>query len=223
MKLMNRTHRSSAKRGFTLVEMIGVLAIIAVLAVVIAPKVFSAIRSSRINGTLVSIDAYKTAAAEFVGKYGTLPVTTANNRLDDLFIAAGLIDERFSAKIGLQADVYATAGGTWARGATGVWAPTGGSSQASLSRIISLNRNANPPNTANGANYRLNGTTDMPTGARIVSAVLESVPEAEARELSERIDGQALSTAAGADALGKVVYNAPTGGVTDVYIYMMHQ
>ena len=220
---MNHTHRSTAKRGFTLVEMIGVLAIIAVLAVVIAPKVFSAIRSSRINGTLVSIDAYKTAAADFVGKYGSLPVTGNNSRLDDLFIASGLLDERFSAKIGLQADVYATAGAAWTRGANGAWAANGGSNQTALSRIISLNSNTNAPNTANGANYQLNGTTNIASGSRVVSAVIESVPEAEARELSERVDGQALSTTSGADAKGKVVYNTPNGGVVDVYIYMMHQ
>ncbi len=219
---MNRTH-PHAKRGFTLVEMIGVLAIIAVLAVVIAPKVFSAIRSSRINGTMVSIDAYKTAAAEFVGKYGTLPVTGNNSRFDDLLITAGLVDERFSAKIGLQADVYAVDGADWTRNANGTWTAANGADQRAISRIICRTSNTTVPNTAGGTNFRLDGTTNMSAGSRIVSAMIESVPEAEARELSERIDGPSLSTTAGADALGKVVYNTPGNGVTDVYVYMTHQ
>ncbi|MDQ8203043.1 type II secretion system protein [Pelagicoccus sp. SDUM812003] len=221
---MNKSLTAQRKRAFTLVEMIGVLAIIAVLAVVIAPKVFGAIRSSRINGTLVSIDTFKTAAAEFVGKYGTIPTTNNRSRLDDLFMEAGLVDERFSAKIGLQGDVYAQTGATWTRGTNGVWTANGGSNQTAVSRIICGVANANAPETAGGRNFRLDGTNNMASGARIISAWLEGVPEAEARELSERVDGEGLSTETGADGLGKVVYRAPNGnGLTDVYIYMMHQ
>lgn len=221
---MKQSHPTQSKRAFTLVEMIGVLAIIAVLAVVIAPKVFGAIRASRINGTLVSMETYKTAATDFVGKYGMLPTTNNNSRIDDLFIAAGLIDERFSAKIGQQADVYAKDGATWARGTNGNWSASGGANQTSASRIICNVSNTASPETASGRNFRLDGKTDVASGARVLSAMLESVPEAEARELSERVDGEGLSTTSGADSLGKVVYAAPgNNGLTDVYIYMMHQ
>lgn len=220
---MNSSLKSSAKKGFTLVEMIGVLAIIAVLAVVIAPKVFNAIRSSRVNGTLVTIDTFKTISADFVGQHGSFPVTNNNSRIDDLFIAAGLTDERFSSKIGLQADVYAIAGATWTRGTNGVWTAAGGSNQSSTSRIICRTSNTTTPNTAGGTNYQIDGSTNIKSGSRIISAMLESVPEAEARELSERVDGIGLSTATGADAKGKVVYNNPSNGLTDVYVYMMHQ
>ena len=220
---MEKSSTPHAKKGFTLVEMIGVLAIIAVLAVVIAPKVFNAIRSSRINGTLVSIDTFKTITTDFVGKYGTLPLTNNNSRIDDLFIEAGLSDERFSAKIGLQSDVYAIAGATWTRGANGAWTAAGGSSQTATSRIICRASNTTAPNTAGGSNFQLDGVKNLPSGARVVSAFLESVPEAEARELSQRLDGDALSTTTGADAKGKVVYNTPANGVADVYVYMIHQ
>ncbi len=214
---------SSVKKGFTLVEMIGVLAIIAVLAVVIAPKVFNAIRSSRVNSTLVSIDTFKTLSADFVGQHGSIPVTNNNSRIDDLFIDAGLSDERFAAKIGLQADIYANKGAKWTRGTNGAWTASGGSSQTSTSRIICRTSNTTSPKTAAGTNYQLDGKTNIASGSRIISAVLESVPEAEARELSERIDGPGLSTTKDADAKGKVVYNTPNKGLVDVYIYMMHQ
>lgn len=221
---MKTSRKSTNKRGFTLVEMIGVLAIIAVLAVVIAPKVFSAIRSSRINGTLVSIDSIKTATTDFVGKYGVLPTTNNNSRIDDLLRTSGFLDERFSSKLGLQADVYGNAGATWTRNASGVWTASGGTSQAARSRIVCGVANTTSPDTAVGRNFRLDGTNNMASGSRIVAAILESVPESEARELSERVDGEGLSTTTGADALGKVVYrNPPNSGLVDVYIYMLHQ
>lgn len=222
---MNQSRSHSSNRAFTLVEMIGVLAIIAVLAVVIAPKVFGAIRSSRINATLLSVETFATATTEFVGKYGTLPTTNANGRIDDLLRTTGYVDDRFSSKIGLQADIYAKEGANWTRNNTGTWVQAGGVNQSANSRIICLVSNTTDPSAANGANYQLDGTTNLPTGARVVSAVLESVPIAEAREFSERIDGDAMSSADNAaDADGKVVYRAPSGaGLTDVYIYMLHQ
>ncbi len=215
----------SRKAAFTLVEMIGVLAIIAILAVVIAPKVFSAIRSSRINSTIVSIDSVKTATVEFVGKYGVLPLTrNGNQRLDDLLKENGYLDERFSAGIGAQGDLYAATGATWSRTTTGDWTASGGTSQGKYSRILSRVANTKSPETSGGSNFKLDGTNDLPAGSRVVSAYLRQVPIAEARELSERIDGEGLSTDTGADSKGKVVYRAPSGsGLTDVMVYMLHQ
>jgi hypothetical protein len=171
----------------------------------------------------VTIDTFKTLSADFVGQHGTIPLTNNNSRIDDLFIAAGLSDERFAAKIGQQADVYATPGATWTRGSNGAWTASGGSNQNAISRIICRASRTTSPDKAGGANYKLDGTTDIKSGSRIVSAMLEKVPESEARELSERVDGIGLSSESGADAKGKVVYNTPSRGLTDVYVYMTHQ
>lgn len=215
---------SNARRsGFTLIEMIGVLAIIAILAVVIVPKVFDAIRSSKINSTLVSIDTYRTGVVDFVAKYGTIPTTGKKNRIDDLLMEVGLVDERFSSKLGSQSDIYAKAGGSWSRNSSGVWSASGGSNQNSLSRIICSSGNSAAPESANGSNFRLDGSNDLPAGSRIVCAVIEDALEADAREMSERVDGMEMSTDSGADGKGKVVYAAPSNGITDVYIYMIHQ
>ena len=70
--------------------MIGVLAIIAILAVVIVPKVFSTIASSRITNTIASIN-YRSQIGRFAefqpATYGSLPVTNGNSRIDDLLLA----------------------------------------------------------------------------------------------------------------------------------------
>lgn len=211
--------------GFSLVEMIGVLAIIAILAVVIVPKVFSTIASARITNAAGSVTALKSTVTEFAGKYGTIPTTVAASRLDDLFATAGMLDGRFVVKIGTQPANPPIAGATWTN-AAGAWTATGGSSQATQSRVICLTSNTTTPSTANGANYQLNGTTNLPAGSRVVSAVIVNATGNEARELSLRLDGEAYTAATAllADSAGKVVYNTPTAaGLTTVYIYIAHQ
>lgn len=218
-------HSIAARRsaGFSLVEMIGVLAIIAILAVVIVPKVFSTIASSRVTNTIGSINSIKSAVSEFAGKYGTVPVTgNTNNRLDDLLLSAGFLESRFNVKLGTPANTT-NAAGTWAY-ASGVWTASGGATQAAQSRIISLNSTTAAPGA--GTNYYLQGTNSLPTGSRVISAVIPGLTGKEAQELSMRIDGDSMSQVAAttADTAGKVVYAQPNGnGTTTAYVYIAHQ
>ncbi|MBE2215433.1 MAG: prepilin-type N-terminal cleavage/methylation domain-containing protein [Opitutaceae bacterium] len=232
MPTQPRPARGPATRrrtGFSLVEMIGVLAIIAILAVVIVPKVFSTIASSRVTAAIASVNTMKTAVIDFAGRFGTIPTTTTNSRLDDLLFTAGITEGRFSVKIGTQPGAFIE-GASWAKdAATGVWTPGGavaGNSQAGQSRVICVNSNATAPSAANGANYRLNGAVDLPARSRVVSAVIVNVTATDALDMSRRLDGDTYSeqTAATADNAGKVVYRAPNGqGLTNVYVYLTHQ
>src|SRR5438046_9246106 len=65
--------RKSARKGFTLIEMIGVLAVIAILASLLIPKIYEAINNSRISNTVLSYNTVKTALADHYAKYGSLP------------------------------------------------------------------------------------------------------------------------------------------------------
>ena len=49
------------RSGFTLIEMIGVLAIIAVLAALLIPRIFNAVNESRVNGAALSYNSFKSA------------------------------------------------------------------------------------------------------------------------------------------------------------------
>ncbi len=221
----HQSQTAQGHSGFSLVEMIGVLAIIAILAVVIVPKVFSTIASSRITNAAGSVTSLKSTVTEFAGKYGTVPTTVAASRLDDLFLTAGMLESRFVVKIGTQPANPPLVGAAWTN-AAGTWTAAGGVSQATQSRVISLVSNVTAPSAANGANYQLDGATDLPAGSRVVSAVIVNVLGTEARELSLKLDGDAYTaaTAVLADNAGKVVYAAPNGaGLTTVYIYLAHQ
>lgn len=220
-----QTKSARRQSGFSLVEMIGVLAIIAILAVVIVPKVFTTIASARITNAAGSATALKSTVTEFAAKYGTIPTTVAASRLDDLFLTAGMLESRFVVKIGTQPANPPIVGATWTN-AGGTWTAAGGANQATQSRVICIASNVTSPATANGANYQLNGITDLPAGSRVVSAVIVNATGNDARELSLKIDGDAFTpaTALLADSAGKVVYNTPNAaGLTTVYIYLAHQ
>ena len=211
--------------GFTLIEMIGVLAIIAILAVIVVPKVFSTIAGSRVTSAVASINSMRSAVAEFSGRYGTMPLTGADSRIDDLLITAGFLENRFLVKVGAQPGATIATGAIWAN-TTGTWAiTTAGVAQGAQSRIICSNSVATPPSPVAGSNFRLNGVADLPAGSRVVAAVLYNVTGAEALDLSLRIDGDALSNTipTTADDRGKVVYATPVAGVTTAYVYLAHQ
>jgi prepilin-type N-terminal cleavage/methylation domain-containing protein len=232
MKNVTRPYSIARQSGFSLVEMIGVLAIIAILAVVIVPKVFSTIASSRVTNAVGSVTSLKSAVTEYAGKYGTVPLANTTLRVDDLLVKAGFLEGRFSVKVGTPAS--GSQGGQWNL-ANGAWAGViGGTNQNALpvqSRVIASNSNAVAPNLANGTNFCLSPSTplnlatdSLPVGSRVIAAVIAGVTASEALELSRRIDGDSLSEAdtTTADARGKVVY--PIGaGAKNVYIYVAHQ
>lgn len=64
--------KKHASRGFTLIEMIGVLAVVAVLAALIIPKVFDIIASSKIDALAAAVKTYETAVTKYYTDIGSL-------------------------------------------------------------------------------------------------------------------------------------------------------
>src|SRR5262245_35212489 len=97
--------------GFTLIEMIGVLAVIAILAAILIPKVFEAINNSRVNNAAMSCQTVKTAMADHYAKAGSfaaeatifgtnIPVTLPQQNYDVILMREGFLDKPFATKIG---------------------------------------------------------------------------------------------------------------------------
>ena len=214
MKIQTTQYNRSRKSGaFTLIEMIGVLAVIAILAALLIPKVFEAINNSRINNAAVSYNTCKTALTDHYAKYGTLlssnGVTIAAGvgealAYDKVLLTEGFLDKPFQVKIGDNV-------GTRVEAVAGVAATT----------------------VATGGNsaYDLDGTGAVPindagaVGSTVVQAVITGVTSSDAKDLNDRLDGPALGAALGlVDILGRVKYATPSAaGLTDVYIYVTHR
>ena len=202
MKL-NATNNRKAQ-AFTLIEMIGVLAVIAILAALLIPKVFSAINDARVNNAAVSIETIKTATADHYGKYGKINSLFGTNDLalpisnysTNVLMAEQLIDKPFTVKI---------AGGD--------------PSTNSIIQVV-----VGSPVVGGSGGYALDGSAASSTAAAtaVVEAVLYNVAKQDAKDLNDRIDGQALGAALGSvDNKGRVQY-AGTDPTT-VYVYIAHR
>ncbi len=86
MKGMMRT-RLGGKKGFTLIEIIGVLAVISILAAILAPKVFEVIAEAKSTRASAEIQVYSAAVAKWYKDVGSLvPLNStsgAPNAVDD--------------------------------------------------------------------------------------------------------------------------------------------
>lgn len=196
-------------QGFTMVEMIGVLAVIGILTSLLMPKIMNAINDARINNVVASYNTIKTATTEFFGKFNrfcnsdgtdiTLPLTTWDTQL----LAGGFIDKKFKVKIGTTATVECIA--CLATGSV----------------------------DGTNAGYDLDGAgvtgNEAGPGQMVLFCKIVNVPSADAKEINDRIDDTDLGSAVGlADLRGRVKYAAPpttgaTAGLTTVYMYLAHK
>jgi len=67
--LINRTKQ----KGFTLIEMIGVLAVIAILAAIVAPKIFDAIRDAKIDTLVTNLNSVRTSIVQYYKDTSAFP------------------------------------------------------------------------------------------------------------------------------------------------------
>jgi type II secretory pathway pseudopilin PulG len=213
----SKLHRKP--RAFSLIEVTGVLAVIALLVALVLPKAFNAVSDARMNNVAVGIETVKSAVTDHYAKYlsilvdgTTTPPTTltTTHRFDLVLLKEGFLDKPFSVRIG---DGINNSSHTRIE-AVNFYAPVGNPVQAADGTI----------GTADTTGFALTGgTTNSISSDALVEAVITGVNESDARDLSQRIDGPTKSAAAlgTSDFRGRVKYTA--GTPTTVYVYIAHE
>jgi prepilin-type N-terminal cleavage/methylation domain-containing protein len=244
------SHRARKVAGFTLIEILTVAAIITILVGVTIAGLTKGTENGRASGVVGAVSQIKTAVKQFADDHGGLvPITdsaTAANipTAGTTFSAASatvlskgiILDTVLLTERGAERAIQLPAGPNPppvnAGAADVLWDPTQQkfkmNPDAAPTRDYSLcNRlecqisSATSPEIALGTNFFLDGTNSIPSGRRIVCAVIPGCPASLALKISQKLDGVGFSTnETTLDNKGAVVYNTPVNGVTDVYIYI---
>lgn len=204
--------------GFTLIELIGVMAVISILAAIMIPKVYTAIESARINNAAMSIRTSKTACVDHFARFGSFMVDGSQgnpaaltsgqqNFFDQVLVAEALLDKPFAIKIG-----------SGIIGSAGTHIQVFDCSALTTTSVVT-------PDMTSGFNLGGNATNlnDM-IGSVCVEAVIKGATAVDAKSLNDIIDGPKFGASVNsADLVGKVKYDAPSNGVTTIYVYLTHR
>lgn len=237
-------------RGYSLLELVLVLAIVSVLVGLLLPKGFDALRTARVQQVEKTVETLKTALTDFIampGGNGSLPRTEGTGvpcsgaaltgatdaakgngaRLDAVLLAAGKIERPISLRMGSQ--FYASTGTgnemQWNQALQAFAMTPDAAPLRNWSAVTRVEaRTANPalaPSVALGANFRLDGTTNLNANYVVAYLVIPQVPARDAYELALSMNGPQLAPIEGAACdTGVVAYAAPANGITDMYIYV---
>lgn len=244
---MKRTKRV---QGYSLLELVLVLAIVAVLVGLLLPKGFDALRTARVQQVQKVVDTLKTALTDLIAMPGgssAIPRTEGTGiptsgaalsgatdvakgngaRLDAVLIASGRLERPLSVRMGSQ--VYAPSGSgnemQWNQALQAFVMTPDAAPLRNWSAVTRVEaRVANPalaPSAALGANFRLDGVSNLSANSTVAYLAVMGVPARDAYELAVSMNGPAFAPVEGAASdLGIVAYAAPVNGLTDVYIYL---
>ncbi len=219
MKTKINPHVKQKAAAFTLIEIIGVVAVIAILAAVLTPRVVSVIARGKVSATAQSLGSLKSATTDYLTKNGSLPTrdgtgttngAVATGRFDADLVTGGFTEKLFACSIGTQTfDSSALSGRVHIR-----------SLAATSSGTVTA-----PTATVGGVNFDLDrstSTADFTSGQMVVAAFIPGVAIADAIAMNKILDGDD-NTGTSADSTGRCMYSAAAvDNTVTIYVYIAH-
>lgn len=206
-----RLNHQKKPTGFTLIEMVGVLAVIAILAAILVPKIFSAIEESRYNNAVASINGVKAATMNYFAKQGGFTPTAT---FDNVLITNGDLERPFATRIGTAWACEVKTAATSGVGDGNRFSKLDGTANVAASgNVVQCKIVGVPVADAYELSMRLDGAN--------MSAVASL--GADGVEGGEGVNAD-IPAVGNLDDEGRVIYAAAdANGVTDVYIYIAHK
>ena len=215
--------------AFTLVEIIGVMAIIGILGAVVAPRVIDGIREGRVTQLAQNLGQWKSGADRFIQKQQRLPidgvtaaqdqegidykdprtgssVDAAQTTLGDWLLAQGLVSSinvPFGAQLDTREDVASTSLDT----RTSITSLT-------LSKFAQIR--CSPENATDANTFTATKTRDVPH--RVVFLAIPEVPLQEAAAIKSKIDGPFTGAAGAPITDTALLLSAVAGTNTDAKV-----
>jgi general secretion pathway protein G len=227
---MNLNEKYSQRdQGFTLIEMIGVLAVVAVLAAMIIPKVFDIIASSKIDALGAAVKTYETAVTKYYTDIGSvLPLNASGvpqteNSGDSATVRslAARLTLSSSDALNTGANLWSKFNGPYLEKFDSASPPALGTNMYIPARTaVSYGTSV----TGNNLGWDLkgdDGNSDLNTGANVVYFRLTGIGEEDFLELDRMLDPDVGSTDAEKEVRGRAKWQSGSGGT--LYLYLAHR
>jgi len=218
-----------ADQGFTLIEMIGVLAVVAVLAAMILPKVFDVIASSKIDALAAAVKTYETAVTQYYVDIGSVLPLNASGIPQTQNNGNSATARSLAARLTLSSSDILVMG-------TNLWPKFNGPylEKFDTSSPPGLGTNMYMParvavsygmaTTGNNRGWDLkgdDGNSDLKSGANVVYFRLTGIGEDDFLELDRIIDTDIGSNDTEKELRGRAKWYSGSGGT--LYLYLAHR
>lgn len=224
-KLLNPVRKT---QGFTLVEMIGVLAIIAILIALLLPKIFGLIGSANARSTAAAVRTYETAVINYFADIGSIYPLNATGVPTAETTGASTAPLSLAARLTLDmTDALNTGAAQWVRFRGPYTEKLNTANPPGMGTTILMPAEAGdvalgaaPGATEIGWDLTGDGLNDVPLGAQVAYLQITGIALGDHEDVDAILDPGVGATAAERQIRGRVKYDT---GTTTLYIYLAHR